>query len=141
MITTLSQLIAQTESANKVDALRLEPAYHPSAANIQRCLAAHKKQISLSTAEMICRTSWGLYQIMGDNIYSMGFTAPILEYWKDPEIQLDFFKRYCLRANIDYTLAEVLNEKNKRDNFAKRYNGSLIYSDRLLKIYNDSTSL
>lgn len=141
MITTLSQLIAQTESATDITALRLEPAYSPSAANIEKCLNGHKRQISRSTAEMICRTSWGLYQIMGDNIYALGFTGRILDYWVSPEIQLDFFNRYCLGRNIDYTLSEILNEKTKRDIFAKKYNGSVIYGDRLVNIYNSTTSL
>lgn len=137
MITTLSELIAHTESANHLHALRYEPAYRPSASNVQKCIEANRP-MSRVTAETICASSIGLYQILFDNVYSLGYTGTVLDWWKSPDLQLEFFNRYCLRNNIDYTLQEILTDIKKRQNFAARYNGPggrVIYAERLMNIY------
>lgn len=135
MITTLSQLVARVESSGRPGALRLEPLYKPSQAALAIC-ARYNPGLSLATREMICRTSWGLYQVMGDNLYLQGLETSILDFWKDEGAQLGAFKRYVVRRGIDYTLDEILTDKKKREHFALRYNGSIKYAARLIEIYN-----
>jgi hypothetical protein len=134
MITTLSELIAQTESANKPFALRFEPHYQPSQANVLKCAAMN--QCTYPTAEMICRCSWGLFQIMGDNLYSLGLDMSISQYWTDTDIQATYFHRFLAAKKIDFELDEILADKSVRERFASKYNGSLLYAERLMNIYN-----
>lgn len=134
MITTLSQLIAQTESAGKISALRFEPKFKPSQTNVLKCAGFNK--VSVQTAEVICASSWGLYQLMGENLYSFGYQGTILDFWKNPDLQLDYFNLHNKLRYIDFTLDEVITDPVKRTKFATRYNGSAMYADRMLSIYN-----
>lgn len=138
MITNISQLIAQVESNGNINALRFEPAYHPDPRAFLPARTA-LPGMSFQTYETILATSWGLYQIMGDNLYLLGLKVPILEYWKDPDLQAVYFNRFCVGRNISYSLDEVLNDDKKRQDFAHHYNGNTIgYSTRMLKVYHDS---
>jgi hypothetical protein len=134
MITTLSELVAQLESANKSFALRFEPHYQPSQANVLKC--AGLNGCNYSTAEMICRCSWGLFQIMGDNLYSLGLDVPISQYWINTDLQASYFHRFLAAKKIDFELDEILADKSVRERFALKYNGSLLYAERLMNIYN-----
>lgn len=138
MITTLSQLIAQVESANSIQALRFEPAFHPTTKNITACIAAHKPfgGMSYVTAEGLLAHSFGLYQIMGENIYDLGYSGTILDWWNSADKQLDTFTKFCTNKGINYSLGEIVNDATKRLNFAKKYNGSAMYADRMLVVYN-----
>jgi hypothetical protein len=73
---------------------------------------------------------------MGENLYSLGLTSPILDYWKDPETQLKFFNLFVQSRSINFTLEQVIGDKAARDKFSTRYNGSIQYGERLLFIYN-----
>ena len=137
MITTISQLIAQTESAGNKWAIRFEPGFHPSTLNVKRCIdCAAPATMSFATAETLCASSWSLYQIMGENVYDLGYRGNFLDYFVDEQKQLDIFNRYLQSRQIDYDLETVLNDQLKRENFARKYNGSAAYADRLLAIYH-----
>lgn len=137
MIETISQLVAQTESNNKLYALRFEPAYHPLQANVLKCVAANKP-MSYVTAEGICASSFGKYQIMLDNVYQLGYAGTALDFWANSDIQETYFKKFIIWKGIDYSLAEIISDKTKREHFAKRYNGSIAYADRLMMIFGNS---
>jgi hypothetical protein len=136
MITTLSELIARVESAGNLFAVRLEPKYNPAQSNALKCAGVNR--CTYPTAEMLCRCSWGLYQIMGDNLYSLGLDVPISRYWNDAEMQADYFAKFLEAKKINFTLDQILNDKDTRERFALKYNGSLLYADRLINVYNQA---
>lgn len=140
MISSISQLIALVESNGDINALRFEPAYHPDKRAYPLIRQFHPG-LSLVTYDTILATSWGHYQIMGDNLYMLGLRSPILDYWKDADLQAVFFNRFCVQRNISYTLDEVLNNAEKRADFAHHYNGGGNipgYSARLLSVYEEN---
>lgn len=134
-ITSLSELVAQVESNSKLSALRFEPAYHP---DTRAVLLARQfwPGLSVMTYETVLASSWGMFQIMGDNIYMLGFDRPLLDYWQSSELQIKYFHLFCASRHIDYSLDDILNDANKRADFAHHYNGNPIgYGNRLLQVY------
>lgn len=138
MSTTLSQLVAQVESGNCPQAVRHEPGFgkYVTSAAIGNCIATFKKKgayMNRATAIEICKMSFGLYQIMGENLYSVcdiGMT--VFDFVQDEDAQLQAFNRYCFSRRIVYSLEEILTNKTKREHFALRYNGSRAYAQTLM---------
>jgi hypothetical protein len=126
MSDTLSKVIATIESGPFPYAMRFEnslwdhPAQMPSA-SIRPAMVANR--CNAVTAQMICATSWGLFQIMGFNLYgSLGLTIAVGPYLFDTEQQVFAFNKFVRlngfdAANFDFT-DEALIER-----FARSYNG------------------
>lgn len=135
MITTLSQLVAQIESGNCAWAIRIEPGFKPSQRAIDNCIAAHKPAyMNRATAEMICRSSWGTYQIMGENLYTIcKVNTPIAHFMAADALQLKAYNAHNVYKGIDFTLEEVKRDEGKRISFARRYNGSAAYAAKMQK--------
>lgn len=134
MITTLSQLTSLAESGHRLDAVRLEKNYRPTQSAFALIKAAHKG-LSFETYEMILQSSWGKFQIMGDNLYLLGLKVSVIQYCTDDAMQEIYYIKYCASRNIAYTLHEVLADREKLNNYSRRYNGSVKYADRLLSLY------
>lgn len=135
-ITTLSQLIAQAESSNNQFAFRFEPAYHPNPAHVETL--AKNCGITRISAEILCAASWGLYQIMGDNLVGMGLSISPIQYCSSPDMQGLYFARYIQNANCNYTLEQIIGDEATRLDFAKKYNGPgnpQAYANYLMEIY------
>ena len=140
MIMTLSRLVAQVESANCKFVMRYEPSWnYVTRAIIDRFHDAHRPvRMSPGTALVLLSTSWGKYQIMGSVLYEMGYAGHLTEFADSEYLQDQYYDVYVKRRNIDYTLAEILNDKEKREHFAHRYNGDKkVYSQRLLNVYTE----
>lgn len=135
MSRTLSQLIAQIESGDVPWAVRIEPAFKPSVQAINNCIAAHKPAyMNRGTAEMICRSSWGRYQIMGENLYTIcKVRMPVAHFVADDDAQLQAFHAHNKAKGIDYDLADMRDEA-KRVHFARRYNGSAAYAKKITEL-------
>ncbi len=136
-ITTLSQLTQIVESGGRLDAVRLEKNYHPDT----KAFALIKKYhpgLSFETYEMMLQSSWGKFQIMGDNLYLLGLSDTLLEYCGSNLMQEIFYSKYCVSRNIAYTLDEVLKDSAKLEHYALRYNGSKKYANTLMAAYNKS---
>lgn len=133
MITTLSQLVAQIESGNCAWAIRIEPGFKPSQLAIDNCIKAHKPAyMNRATAEMICRSSWGTYQIMGENLYTIcKVNTPVAHFMASDVLQLKAFWSHNVAKKIDFTLDEIKRDESKRLLFARRYNGSATYAAKL----------
>lgn len=143
MIETLSQLVACVESNNVPWAMRHEPGYarYVTPAIVDKIKRAHRPAfMNTDTAEVIGRTSFGLYQIMGGNLYDLGLPLPISAFMADKALQLQYFDKYCASRKIgQYTLTDILTDKKKREDFARKYNGDgPTYGARLLTVYNQS---
>lgn len=130
---TLAQLIALAESDNNQYATRFEPSFRPNMLNVNRLLTLAK--INKTTATILCSMSFGFYQIMGDELMSMGLQCSPIEYCATSALQDDFFNRYCSINRCAYTLDEIVNDETKRLDFAHKYNGPgnvQAYADRLM---------
>lgn len=139
MITTLSELIKAAESGGHRHAIRFEPGFakYITESSVDRAIAgAAPCTLSRATARNLLQTSFGFYQIMGENIYALGYRGNILDWINSDEAQFATFVKYCLSRGISFSLQEILNDPNKRAIFAKKYNGDAVaYSAHLLATY------
>lgn len=139
MSTTLSQLVAQVESGNCPQAVRHEPGFTKYVTDraVKNCIAAAKEKgayMNRATAIELCKMSFGSYQIMGENLYTVcDIQMTVFDFVNDEDAQLRAFLRYCFSRKILYSLEEILTDKTKRENFALRYNGSRAYAATLMQ--------
>jgi hypothetical protein len=124
-------VIKTVESANNQYAFRFEEKlyflHRASKTNLSKILKRIKmlNQCSNETALMICATSWGLYQILGINIYGMcGYDKSIIDYLKKVDDQEKVFKVFCdiQKIDLDKTEKELINltgQVNKNKNLFK----------------------
>lgn len=137
MTLTISKLVSQIESNNVPYAMRFEPGWRHDSNIISAVRQAHAPAyMNTTTAKNIMSTSYGLYQIMGENIYRLGYKKPINEFMNNPSEQLDIFNKFLVWRGINYTVEEIFSDRAKMEKFAKRYNGSLSYIQTLTNGYN-----
>ena len=135
MLIMLSEVVAQVESSNNLLSMRYEPAWTPQ--HDQSAAAyASGGWIDEVTAAMICKTSWGKYQIMGDNLYGpLEYTDTLVDFLNSPIRQLRYFQAF-LRSigfqDVDFgsmTPAQV-------EAFGAAYNGNgPVYAASLNKAF------
>lgn len=132
---SLSDVIAWIESRGNPRAIRFEPlvfsrlttgAMTPAhAAIVARIVKIHA--CSIPTAQVIYSTSWGLYQLMGFNLYaddSVNCTAMnVVSFCETPLEQTRVFNEFVSREAIDYTPQHLAQEFVWRERFAAIYNG------------------
>lgn len=135
----LAQLIAQVESGNDFRAFRFEPQTFQNISNRPVTAALTKiiecNHVSLATARVIYASSWGMYQIMGFNLYALGFMGHVIEFANDPSLQLAAFHWFLDANHINWTLKDIMADDNKLRMFAVAYNGSDAYAARMKQFY------
>lgn len=139
MILTLSDLIARVESNRNPYAVRYEPAFRPSSDIVERM--AKLCTCSRATAEMLCATSWGYFQIMGENLIRHGLDVTPIEFCHDANKQIALFTAFVEARGINYKPSEIKADHLKRERFALKYNGPgniAAYSKRLLMFLGDA---
>ena len=135
MLIMLSEVVAQLESSNNLLSMRYEPAWTPqhdqSAASY-----ATGGWIDEVTAAMICKTSWGKYQIMGDNLYGeLGYDGTIVDFLNSPLRQLRYFQAFLRTIGFSDTEFSLMTEAEKVA-FGAAYNGNgPVYAQALYKAY------
>lgn len=145
--TSLAQMAALIESANDPGAIRFEPEMYArwsSALDVDQLAVlariVHANQCSRATALMIACTSWGAYQIMGENLYASGSPSvlySVAEILSSMTIQSGYFWWFVNTKHINYTLDELKTDPAKREHYAEVYNGPgnvVAYADRVTKI-------
>lgn len=135
MTTTLSQLVAHTESNDDQNAIRFEPACSPRAELIAGM--AHVANCSMATAKVLCMMSWGKYQIMGYNLIALGLACNPIAYCANVPMQDDFFGRFT-HGYKEVTSLDIVQNATTREAFARFYNGPgnvSEYESRLLAMY------
>lgn len=137
--TKLAVLIQHVESSGFLFALRFEPEVydgHNFAAPASAELIEKIKTANLcdtSTAEVIYSSSFGLYQIMGFNLYALGWRGSVVPFLDKPEYQSKYFALYLNSRGINWTWAEIKADPAKLQKFALEYNGNAAaYSQRML---------
>ena len=137
----LKDIIKQIESSNNKLAVRFEPHFYQRLKEqefndraIQKIKELHK--CNTDTAYMIASTSWGLFQIMGYNLYFYGLTdKTVFEFLFNEEEQGQAFEKFTQIKNINFTVDELLEDENKIKKFAKLYNGDEIgYSRKIQRL-------
>lgn len=137
----LARIVSHVESSGLQYALRFEPAIYAGLATLgalDRIALNHIARInecSYETARVIYSTSFGFYQIMGFNIYALGWDRPILGWWKNIDSQNATFAAFLDKNDINFTWAEMSTDSVKLGKFARVYNGNeASYSARMLAV-------
>lgn len=140
----VAYIISQVESSGFSGALRFEPIIYVTTSKLETGPEAELLQkiaecnhCTLVTARMLYSTSYGLYQIMGHQLYRLGFYRPVSEFLAGPHARIfqdTFFAKYLASHGILFTWSEMAADSNKLDLFARYYNGSTAYADRMKEI-------
>ncbi len=139
---TLAQCIAQVESSGNPFAVRFEPALFNGSAqflSIQDRLPAWADE---QTQRMINCTSWGAFQIMGFNLYDLGYPLAPWDFLGSTEDQEHYLWKF-FEAHIARSIAtpeSPMESLTASDlNFIGRvYNGNgPQYSQALLAAYKE----
>jgi hypothetical protein len=131
---TLAQAVAAVESAGNPHAYQFVQALYdaqiasPVATSAQPIIdrIASIHSCDHDSAVAICFSSYGLFQILGENIWDpAGFAYPndFIDYCADTDSQQDSFEEFCARFGIAYTAEELLADDAKLTAFVTRWNG------------------
>lgn len=132
----LSDVIAQVESGTSDAAARFEfglyaewgvaasdPERQKARDQITATIAALHR-CNRNTAHMLACTSWGRYQLLGENIYSLcECKLPVAHFVVDPDFQRLCFDEFLHKRGIAFTLDEIVADADKRQKFISAYNG------------------
>lgn len=128
--TTLLRVIAQTESADWRYAVRFESATYGVTEreypkSLHNCQVANR--CSQDTAKMICATSWGVYQMMGFNIYGDNSPCKLtaIGLFICDDICQENMQEYFLRSigHSETTWEQMKLSSQVREGFISKYNG------------------
>lgn len=141
----LSDVIAWIESRGNPHALRFEPSVYSRLTNgamtpahaaiVKRIVSIHN--CSIPTAQVIYSTSYGLYQLMGFNLYaddSVNSTdLDVVSFCANTKEQTRVFNAFVSRETINVTPKQMAENANVRGMFADFYNGNEIaYSAKIV---------
>lgn len=133
---SLSDIIAWIESRGNPHAIRFEPLVFSRlttgamtsehAAIVARIVRIHN--CSIPTAQVIYSTSYGLYQLMGFNLYaddSVNCTEmDVVNFCNDEAEQTRIFNAFVSRETIAVAPAMLASDPGVRAQFARIYNGN-----------------
>lgn len=126
----LADVIRAIESGGNARAMRFEPLAFkdwPFSDTMQIIKAKHKCDVD--TARMIATTSWGEFQILGENVFSramVGYSVnppDLFAYIGDGGMQERSFASFIKIHLIDYTLQDILADPVKMRTWVSRWNG------------------
>ena len=151
---TLIQLIAQVESGNFGGAIRFEEEKYNQMMNgpikdLPSRIGDTLKNIKdihhcdLLTALQVYCTSWGIFQFMGETLYSapINLPVPIPVFWTSEIVQGSIFRKFVREKDIDITVDPPRMDEYER--FAMIWNGPgdvSGYATRMLKVYKQLKS-
>lgn len=134
----LARIIAQVESSQFPFAIRYEPgikSFQPELLRLiykgNRLADADKFGYS-ATARVIYATSYGKFQVMGYELYQLGFTGAVGEYLGNEEEQERMFSMFLNAKRINSAWESLKANQPALTQFALKYNGSDQYANRML---------
>lgn len=131
----LSRVIQAIESSGNPHAIRFESELYNDSKRIisieLHASIAARNVCSSDTARMLAYTSYGLYQLMGFNLYELGWNSDVASFMTDPSSQAIMFNEFLDSKHINYTLAEMLADNAKLLQFSDTYNGSAAYMAKI----------
>lgn len=122
--TNIAELIALVESNNNQYAMRYEPMYSVQSGAVS--VYAKDNNVSLATAHICLCSSWGLYQIMGANLFAYGLTSNMLQYCNSIPLQNMYFQKFLTKNNLNNLTSDYqsfVSDDSKLAEFARVYNG------------------
>jgi hypothetical protein len=138
-----ADIIAQVESSGNPYAYRFEPTVFDSLrvgaltpvhlVIINKIMKIHS--CNQSSAEVIYSSSYGLYQLMGFNIYGeCGYDKSIFAYLNDSLTQTALFESLLSHMGLsDITASMLAGNEFARHEFGLRYNGSIAYENGIVE--------
>jgi len=126
---SLERVIRYVESSNDPHALRFEPGTYENLGALSSAQIAlldkiaHFNKCDFATAKVIYSSSFGYYQMMGFNIYSLGFGDNIFSFCDSDAYQEDIFTDFLDSRAINLPWSELKADQTKLLNFARVYNG------------------
>jgi len=126
----LAQIIARVESTDNISAYRFEPGIfagdsvrNRNADIIERITRLN--DCDIDSARVIFSSSYGLYQIMGFNIYASARAdiGSVLDFWEDSALQGKLFFDFLTSHGINYTWSQLKSSPFLLAQFARVYNG------------------
>jgi hypothetical protein len=135
---SLAKIIAHIESAGDQYALRFEPAvyaeYMKDSSSIDTLLEhiSAENVCTRATSQVIASTSFGLYQIMGENLYAQGWhSGKVGAYIANYLAQTVSFSRFLDYRKLPTSWEALRNSPGDLAHFAERYNGSAAYAEKM----------
>jgi hypothetical protein len=139
---TLAAVVALVESRNNPNAMRFEPdLYHRIQTRlrllpIDSLILDMRRRVALihgcsfDTACMILATSWGKFQLLGENIYDSQilpgrypYNCTVVQFLNSPPLQEVMFNSFLVRRGIDFTIFGIMDDESLRNAFIEVYNG------------------
>lgn len=127
----LAGVIKSIESGGNPQAVRFEPGVYgwdlspPNrAAIVERVRSIH--DCSHGTAHALFSMSFGLFQLMGFNLYDPDqglWSGTVFDYVNAPALQEATFQKFIEHHRIDFTLEELLGDPAKMELFVRTWNG------------------
>ncbi|WP_456400120.1 N-acetylmuramidase domain-containing protein [Persephonella sp.] len=136
----LKDIIKLIESSNNPQAVRFEPHFYERLKSRTNDTAVLKireiHKCTYYTALMIASTSWGLFQIMGYNLYFYNLIdTTVFDFLFNEELQEQAFKKFIEKRRINFTIEELKSDPEKVRRFARYYNGDEIrYARKIEKL-------
>lgn len=138
----LADVIARIESSGNKFAMRFEPVVFSNLCNgpmtplhariVSTIQGVHR--CNVKTAQVIYSTSWGLYQLMGFNLYDAEpLTVPVQQFCDDENLQRARFNAFVSRETINFSPLDLAESATRRNEFAQTYNGSLTYAAAIVE--------
>ena len=125
MMNKLAAVVSQVESAGFPYAQRYEPGVFAGFAIAPAAIsaAATGNHCSAVTARVLCSISFGLFQIMGFNLYGfLGWKQSVATFLYDTEQQLSTFADFCQHSGVNPATFDFTDEA-QLEHFARVYNG------------------
>lgn len=141
-MTDLASVIKQVETGGKAWRRRFEPGVFAWEMDIYDRTAIVKNiasinECSLATAHVMFSESYGAYQEMGFNLWSV--TAPLIKvdeftFRGNPTMQDQAFFDFLKMHGINFQLQELLDNPDKMQRFCQVWNGPADVADYAAKI-------
>ncbi len=123
----IKKVIARVESLENPLAVRFEPHIY-GAINVRRVgrllvQIADIHKCNTETAKVIYSTSWGQYQIMGFNLYSLGYSQTVWEFLFFEQDQDQVFYKFVKPFELKHDVGKIIEFLEKGSELKGKYKG------------------
>ncbi len=142
----LAAIIRNVESGCHLYAIRYEPGIFASLAQAESNAPLIQKiaginACDIKTAKIIFSTSYGLWQEMGFNIYSLGYDLPILQFWQSQTDQRAIYDAFIIKNGVNFSWREMVADQMKMEEFARVYNGPGAVSEYIAAMHREAITV
>lgn len=130
---SLCDVVAVVESSRVSFAMRFEPALYKrvtdgplnDAETAALNMIRRANFCDANTARVLFSTSFGLYQFLGETLYSapINFALPVSQFIASEALQQSTFYKYVIARRINFGVNDLLGGGTYAADFARAYNG------------------